>query len=206
MKMKTIKEQTIRLIIIAVLVLFTAVAFTQSAVAQTSYKVGAGSQIKVSGTSNLHDWNMLTGNFSCQGNFIMKNGALQDVSSLMFTLPVINLRSKDKLMDTRAYKTLNEEKYKMITFRLTNATVVPQLKIIRVTGDLTISGVTKLVSMQTAYVVNADESITCKGTKTIKMSNYAIKAPSFMMGALKTGDDVTIDILLKLKKDSLTLN
>jgi len=32
------------------------------------------------------------------------------------------------------------------------------------------------------------------------MSSHDVKAPSFMMGALKTGDDVTIDILLQLKK------
>jgi polyisoprenoid-binding protein YceI len=83
---------------------------------------------------------------------------------------------------------------------LTDATVVPQQKIINATGNLTIAGVSRVITLKTSYVVNADESITCKGTETVKMSNHNIKAPSFMMGALKTGDAVTIDFVLKLKK------
>ena len=200
--METINKQSTRSInsLIAMMILLALAAFTQIAQAQTAYKVTAGSQIKVSGTSNMHDWNMLSSNFTCQGNFVMKDGDLQDVNTLVFSLPVCNLKSKDKLMDTRAYKALNEEKHKSISFKLTNATVIPQQKIIKATGDLTISGVTKPVTIQTAYTINADQSITYKGSKLIKMSSHDVKAPSFMMGALKTGDDVTIDILLKLKK------
>ena len=200
--METINIQTTRSInsLIALMILLVLAAFTHHAQGQTTYKIAAGSQIKVSGTSNMHDWNMLASNFNCQANFVMKNGDLQDVSTLTFTLPVSNLKSKDKLMDTRAYKALNEEKYKTISFKLTDATVVSNQNIIKATGQLTISGVTKPVTIQTAYVVNADESITYKGSKSIKMSSHDVKAPSFMMGALKTGDDVTIDILLQLKK------
>jgi polyisoprenoid-binding protein YceI len=103
-------------------------------------------------------------------------------------------------MDTRTYKALNAEQFKTITFKLTQATVVPQQKIIKAIGNLTIGGVTNEIAIQTAYVLNADETITCKGTKSIKMSDFKIKAPSFMFGALKTGNEVIIDILLKLKK------
>jgi polyisoprenoid-binding protein YceI len=78
--------------------------------------------------------------------------------------------------------------------------VVTKEKIINAVGDLTIGGVTNQVSLQAAYVLNADESITCTGTKSIKMSDYEIKAPSFMLGSLKTGNEVIIDILLKLKE------
>ena len=200
--MKTINTQKAKSFhsIIAAMILLVLAAFSSSAHAQTAYKVAAGSQIKVSGTSNMHDWNMLSSDFTCQGNFVMKEGDLQDVNALVFSLPVANLKSKDKLMDTRAYKALNEEKFKTISFKLTDATVIPQQKIIKATGDLTISGVTRPVTIQSAYVLNADQSITYKGSKSIKMSSHSVKAPSFMMGALKTGDDVIIDILLKLKK------
>ncbi|MDB5121582.1 MAG: YceI family protein [Sphingobacteriales bacterium] len=66
-----------------------------------------------------------------------------------------------------------------------------------------ISGVTKKVEINSSYVLNADESVTMKATKAIKMSDYNIKAPSFMLGALKTGDDLSISILLKLKSAEL---
>ncbi len=168
---------------------------------QTSYKVISGSHIKVFGTSNLHDWNMTASSFTCEGNFKVKDGELLDISSLSFSLPVTNLKSKDNLMDTRAYKTLKADEFNKITFKLKDASVLPQQKI-RATGSLTIGGVTDEVVLMTSYIINSDQTITCKGSKAIKMSDHKIKAPSFMMGALKTANDVTIDILLKLKKQN----
>jgi hypothetical protein len=175
-------------------------AFTHKAKGQTLYKVMAGSQIKVSGTSNLHDWTMLASSFTGDGNFKVAGGHLQNIHALHFILPVLNLKSKEDLMDSRAYKALKERENHKITFKMTDATVVAKKKIINAKGDLTIGGVTNQVSLQAAYVLNADESITCTGTKSIKMSDYDIKAPSFMLGSLKTGDEVIIDILLKLKE------
>ena len=186
------------LLVITVLISITAI--NEKATAQSPYKVITTSQIKVSGTSNLHDWDMTARNFNCEGDFTVTDGVLKDLSSMTFTLPVTSLKSKEKLMDTRAYKALNEEKFKTITFKLTDATVVPQQKVIKATGNLTISGVTKPVTIQSTYVVGDDGSITFKGSKGIKMSSHGMKAPSFMMGSLKTGDYVKIDILLKLKK------
>ena len=55
------------------------IAFTQ--VQGQSYKATAGSQIKVAGTSNLHDWTMLASNFSSEGNFIVKDGELQELKT-----------------------------------------------------------------------------------------------------------------------------
>jgi len=178
-------------------------AFTQKVYSQNSYKMIPGSSIKVSGTSTLHDWSMLASTFTCDGNFIIKGGQLQDVSSLNFILPVTNLKSKEDAMDSKAYKSLKEDQFKTITFKLTKATVVPQQKIIKATGNLTISGVTNEITIQTDYVLNSDETITCKGTKALKMSDYKIKQISMMLGALKTGDAINIDILLKLKKNNL---
>ncbi len=167
--------------------------------AQTPYKVISGSQIKVTGTSNMHDWDMKASTFTCEGTFSLNGGQLKDITALNFVLPIKNLKSKETLMDTRAYKALKEDQFDKITFKLLDAVVVPQQKIVKATGNLTIGGVTNKVAIQTTYTVNADESIIIKGTKAFKMSEFNIKAPSFMMGALKTGDQVTIDFLLKLK-------
>lgn len=186
--------------LLAFMVILSITVFAQDAKSQTAYKTMTTSQIKVLGTSNLHDWDMVADNFTCEGTFQVKGGVLQDITALQFSLPVTNLKSKESLMNTRAYKALNAETYKTITFKLTDATVVPNQKTVKVTGNLTISGVTQPVTLQSSYVVNADESLTFKGSKAIKMSSHKIKAPSFMMGALKTGDEVTIEFVLKLKK------
>lgn len=106
-------------------------------------------------------------------------------------------------MDTRAYKALKAAEFSKITFKLKDASVLPQQKI-SATGSLTIGGVTNEVVIVTSYIINSDQSITCKGSKAIKMSDHKIKAPSIMMGALKTGNDVTIELVLKLKKQNYT--
>lgn len=172
--------------------------FAPSAQSQTLWKNSAGSQILVKGTSNLHDWTMQASILSCQGSFSLKGDQLQELSTLSFTLPVTNLKSNESLMDSRAYKALKAEDFPRITFKLSSATVVEAQKIIKAAGILTIGGVSNTVTLQTSYTVSGQE-ITCKGSKVILMSDYKIKAPSFMMGALKTGNSVTIDMVLKFK-------
>ena len=195
------KVSKIAFIALCLIAFFTITALTaQQAKAQTAYTVAPGSQITVEGTSNLHDWTMNASKFSCDGKLMVANGQLKDIAALTFVLPVKNLKSKESLMDTRAYKALNEESFDKMIFRLSDATVVDAQKLVKVTGNLTIAGVTKLVTLQSNYMISGDESITFKASKIIKMSDFKVKAPSFMMGALKTGDDLTINIVLKLKK------
>lgn len=191
--------------LLTLVIAFGMLAFTQKVQGQILYKTTEGTQIKVSGTSNLHDWNMVSKSFTCEGNFILKGETLQEVNSLSFSLPVTNLKSKDNLMDTRAYKTLKAEQFNKITFKLLQATVVPQQKIINAVGNLSIAGVTNKIMLQTSYTINADKTITCKGMKLIKMSDYKIKAPSFMLGALKTGNELSIDLLLKFKNSNINV-
>lgn len=176
-------------------------AFTQTTNGQVPYKISEGSKITVSGTSNLHDWTMLASDFLCNANFKIKSSQVQDLSSMSFTLPVTNLKSKETLMNTRAYKALKSEQFSNITFKLTSATALQ--KTIKATGNLTIAGVTKEITIQGAYVMNNDDILILTGSEPIKLSDYNMKAPSFMLGALKVGNEVTIDVLLKLKRTNL---
>lgn len=185
--------------ILCLMIVFSFTANSSKAIAQTSYKNSEGSQVKVFGTSNLHDWTMTAKAFTCEGTFIVKGDQLVDVTALTLTIPVKNLKSNESLMDSRAYKTLKADQYSTIGFKLTNATVNAQQKTIKATGNLTISGFSNLITLQISYVVNGDE-ILCKGSQSLKMTEYKIKPPSFMLGALKTGDDLKIDVNLKMKK------
>ena len=185
-----------------VLCLIIAVGFNiipAKILAQTPYKNTEGSQIKVFGTSNLHDWTMVAKTLTCEGTFIVKGDQLVDVTALTLNIPVKNLKSNESLMDSRAYKTLKADQFSSIGFKLTSATVNAQQKLIKATGNLTISGVSNLITLQISYLMSGDE-ILCKGSQSLKMTEYKIKPPSFMLGALKTGDDLKIDIILKMKK------
>ena len=160
------------------------------------------SDIKVVGTSNLHDWKMKAQSTSVSAKFDLKPGTnqLADISALSFSMPVKGLKSDENLMDTRAYSTLKADKHEKIVFNMSSAVITPQANnqyLVKATGNLTISGVTKPVTLVANGVVNADKTITITGAQKIKMSEFGVKPPTFMLGALKVGDQVTVEYNLK---------
>jgi hypothetical protein len=173
--------------------------------AQDAYRV-ADPDIKVLGTSNLHNWSMEAKDVSCSAKFGFGSGAgvlPQSLSALDLVIPVHNLKSGESLLDSRAYTSLKAEKFGAITFTSTSAVIVPGQKNqfqVKSMGTMTIAGVGRPVVLMVVCEVNADGSITCSGSQQLKMTDYQIKPPSFMLGALKTGDMLTINYSLILKK------
>src|SRR6478672_3660843 len=134
--MKNLSLSTTKIFLILSLLSIT--FLTQQASAQSSYKAATGSQIKVLGTSNLHDWDMNATYFNCDANLVITDGVLKNVNALSFALQVKNLKAKEDLMNTRAYKALKESEFDKITFKLTEATVSASQKVVKVFGNLTI--------------------------------------------------------------------
>jgi hypothetical protein len=165
----------------------------------------ADPDIKVSGTSNLHNWSMEAKEMSCSAKFSFAAGSSQpqSLSALDLSIPVHNLKSGESSMDSRAYTAMKAEKFATITFVSQSAVIVPGQKNefqIKSTGTMTVAGVAQPVVLTAACQVNADGSIVCSGSTPLKMTDYQIKPPSFMLGALKTGNALTIDFSLILKK------
>jgi polyisoprenoid-binding protein YceI len=181
---------------------------TQFIFCQETYKISnpSNADIKVLGTSNLHNWTMETRTMTCSAKFIFRPGnpdQLQSLTNLVLAIPIRNLKSGESLMDSRAYSALKADKFNNIGFVLTSAAIVPLQKgqfQIKSTGDLSIAGVTKSITLLVECMVNADGTINCSGAVKLKMTDYQIKPPVFMMGALKTGDELTVDFKLVLNK------
>jgi len=160
---------------------------------QASYKLVAaqGVSIKVLGSSNIHDWTMASSAMESQGDFNLADH---------------RLKSESSSMDDRTYKAVNASKYPYISYKLTSAEVVPGNKnsyLIKTVGDLTIAGVTQHISVDVTAVVNADNSITCSGSKKIQLTDYGIKPPTFLLGAMKVANDLTIQFNLAYKNNQL---
>ena len=183
------------------------VAFGSMVNAQ-AYKLKGGSttSMKLSGTSSLHKWSMKSQTFNGDAQFNFKSGAgnvLNDLTSLTFTLPVLTLKSGKKELDKNAYKALKTGQHKNIVYTLTSATVssVTNNKyLVKTHGNLNIAGVTKDVAMNVYCMINKDESITCTGTNKMNMTDYDVKPPTFMGGAMKTGDAITLDFTMVYNK------
>ena len=166
----------------------------------------ANADVKVLGTSNVHDWSMEDQDVTCTAKFTYAAGkaSMPDgLNGFGFTFPVHSLKSGKSGMDSKAYDALKAKTGGNIVFAATSSTVTPgsgsQFNV-KSNGSLTIAGVTKPVVLTAACAVKADGSISCTGTDKLLMSDYQIKPPTYMLGALKTGNALTIDFTLTVKK------
>jgi polyisoprenoid-binding protein YceI len=174
-----------------------------ASVAQSGKKTGTF-DIVVKGSSNLHNWTMKAAGGGIDAHFTMNPGVahIAGIPSLSFTMPVKNLKSNESLMDSRTYTALKADKNPNISYKVVSASVsgAEQNKSqLNVTGVLTIAGVSRQLTMPASAVANSDGSVVVSGSKTIKMSEFGIKPPTFMLGALKVTDNVTIEYSARFK-------
>ncbi len=165
--------------------------------AQVNYKVGVKqASITLNGTSTLHDWKMVAHTFGSDAQFMISTDhKITGLSSMTYTLPVTNLKSESDGLNEKAYEALKSDTYKDISFVMTSAKITSstgQTYKMSVWGNLTIAGVTKAVAFYSTAVYNDDSSISCSGSMPLKMSTYSVERPSFLFGAMKAGDAVTL--------------
>jgi hypothetical protein len=175
---------------------------------ESLYKIRGSKEndMKLSGTSTLHKWTMDSKSFLGDADFEFVGGSnykLSSINALSFSLPVMSLKSGENGLDKNAYKALKSDKYKTIGYTLTSSTLTLQKGesyLAKTQGKLSIAGVTRPITMDVLCTVNKDETINCSGSYTLKMTDYQVKPPTFFLGAMKTGDAVTLDFTLVYKK------
>lgn len=162
--------------------------------AQQSY-VLSSTKIKVEGTSNIHDWHMMSEQGSCNASFSINGNLINNLTSLMFSMPAESLKSESKVMDKNTYKALVTDKYPTISFNGSSANVKPgngNTFVISVKGRMSISSGAKDVWLAGVCVVNADKTISVTGSYKFKMTEYNVTPPSIMFGSIVVGDELVI--------------
>lgn len=183
------------------LLLVTAAVFSALMVsAQSSYKVASGKNL-VKGTSSLHDWRMVgekiggTATINTSGTLAITALNLRMVSKSLKSIKE-NGSYYDASMDKNAYKALNADKFPEIIYTLTKTSNIKtsgNTTTLTATGNLTIAGKTNAVTFPVKAVVNGN-NITFTGSTKFKLTSFGIKPPTALLGTIKTGDDVTIEI------------
>ncbi|CAM3782229.1 YceI family protein [Flavobacterium cucumis] len=165
-------------------------------IAQESKVVLAESNLKVLGTSNLHDWEINAKAMSGKASLAIEANDLKAIKNLDFSVEVEQLKSGKSGMDNNTFKALNSKTYKTINFKLVSVTKISEKSennfTIETQGDLTISGVTKRIN-QTFAVKLVGKKAVFSGKTKIDMTVYGVKPPTALMGTIKTGKDVTVD-------------
>lgn len=171
--------------------------FTNPVAAQVNYTT-KDVTLKVSGSSNVHNWDLQSTTAAVTANITLNRaGSITTISSLTFTTPVIALKSEHNGMDKNTYKALKKDANPTISFVSKTATITENT--IKCYGTLTIAGKGVETELVVTYKVNSDKTITVTGTKNINMVEYGVEPPTALFGTIKTGKEVVLSFAITLK-------
>jgi polyisoprenoid-binding protein YceI len=149
------------------------------------------SEVIITGTSNVHDWESKAEQFTGTASIDIQNDSLISISDLKFEVLVDGIKSGKGGMDKKMYGALNKNKYPNITFVLTEVTELTSHNL-AANGELTIAGTTQSIIMEVEYSLLPDGSIVFKGTQPINMEDYKMSPPTAMFGAIRAGAAVEV--------------
>jgi polyisoprenoid-binding protein YceI len=172
------------------LVMVALVPVSNQVRAQQAYSLEQEPQLKVEGTSTIHDWEMVSSRATGTAQASFNDDGSFNITSLYVALPVKSLKSGKSQMDVNAYKALKADKFSEIRFELAEVLAITS-STIRATGKLTIAGTSRTISVEVKYALK-DETIQFSGTKSIKFSEFNIDPPTAILGAIRTGDDLEL--------------
>jgi polyisoprenoid-binding protein YceI len=175
---KNMKSLT-KIAALVAIAIFSANVYAQKSITDKTVK------IEVKGTP--HDWVMISNSGTFTGT--MGGNAIDNVK---FTTGAESLKSTKKMMpgkmNSLAYEALKTDKHANITFTATSLPVGKS----NVTGNLTIAGTTKSISLPVNVVKSGNTFTVTAGPKTVKMTDFGMKPPKYM--GMGTGDEVTITV------------
>lgn len=170
---------------------------TVTGFSQKTYTLDAKPQLKLSGTSSLHDWDMTSETATGKLIATVENNKLTAIKSLVVEMPAESIKSGKSGMDKNAYKAIQTDKFKTIKFELKSSAKLTD-GTWNLTGVFTIAGVSKQVTLKAKETATAGQ-YTFDGTYSFKLTDYKITPPTALMGTVKTGDDVKISFKVKFK-------
>lgn len=172
--------------------------------AQEKFVLPSATELKVQGTSTLHDWEMVTNKATGEAIIKLNGNRLESISGLLITFPVNSLKSGKGAMDDIAHETLKAKNNPEIRFELDEVKQITA-DVVKATGKLTIAGTTRPVIMEVNYTVNGN-AITFTGTRGIKFTDFKVDPPKAMFGTIKTGDDLQLLLNTTFKSTNQQVN
>ncbi len=167
------------------------------------FTFASGGMVKIEGTSNVHGWSCDVPQYAGSVAGEASGDALGTLSQATFTASVAGIECKNGTMNGKLREALKAEQHSTIRFALTEARITPaegSKFAVAATGRLTIAGTTRTVQMNVDGEALGGGRYRFTGTVPITMSQYGIKPPTAMMGAMRTGDAVTVTFNLVAKR------
>jgi len=174
--------------------------------------LGPGSTLWLEGTSSVHDFESRT---STLGLVLLRAPAQADptdaaalkqwlqgggLTGLTLTVPLETMRSGKSGLDKNMLKALRATEFPEIRFEMKEARIgTARGDTLPVTADgtLKVAGQERAVSVS-GQLVPAKTGTWLEGTHNLKMTDFGVKPPTMMMGAIKTHDPVVVKFKLLL--------
>jgi len=119
----------------------------------------------------------------------------------MFAVKVEDLKGSNIWMNRGVYKALkgypfDQVHYKGVYFTVSNTG--ENTYEIKSEGNLMIAGVTRVTSITILTTLNSDGSLTCTGSKALKMSDFNVHLDEKETKRMNVGDEVILTFQLKM--------
>ena len=156
----------------------------------------------IQGTSSLHDWESTISQIDFRGVVFMDNGVPKDIQDVRVSIPVKTIKSSEgRMMDNKTYEAFQSENHPFITFTFSRSQVtVDAAKNINIKapGQLTMAGTTRALTVEARGKVWANGDLQLAVSQKLNMTEFNMKPPTAMMGAIKVGESVTVVVNLVL--------
>lgn len=165
---------------------------------QVEWHAQPESELWIDGTSNKSDWTVHATEFQAAVT-LAPDATPPEIEAATVTVPSAKLRSqKSTIMDRLMHGALKVDEHPEIQYELTSAESTassssnPATFTVETHGNLTLAGVTKDIVMTVQGDRLDDGTIHFTGSHELLMTDYNMKPPTAMFGALRTADQVTI--------------
>lgn len=166
-----------------------------------TYQLEPSSQMTISGTSSLHDWESIVEEIHGTATLVLVDSKVEDIKDLVVTIPARGIKSGHTIMDDKTYRALMDGEYPNIVFRGTGIEETSDNSLL-VSGILSVAGVEKEVEIPVVYELN-EQKLIVSGSLDLKMTDFNIEPPTALFGTLKTGDEITISFNSELREEIL---
>jgi len=188
-----------QILITAWLIAILAISFPLPSSGQAKAKlILPESKVSVRGTSSMHDWEVAVEKYEVE--FLLKhsdNGKIS-ISNIRAAFSGASVTSDNSIMTGKARDALKVKEHPEIVFISDKAenVVRSEGKISgTLIGKLSLGGVSKSIDIVFTGNIKGD-SIHITGSEEVNMADYGIKPPTALLGTLKTGEKVTIELQL----------
>lgn len=162
-----------------------------------TYTLSGGYRVTILGTSNLRNWKDTVDSVAGMVTASLNADAAMEIYSLLIKMQVTSIKSSlGNALDSKTYRALKASANPEIIFRIDVPVKIKQVSpgdpAVLLKGYLTLAGVCKPVIMQVDALNLAGADLRLEGSQSLSMTDYGIKPPSTLFGAVKAGPEITI--------------